>query len=263
MEKNLYRDEINYDNEPTQIEHDLAVYENEVSRILKEKFLSGRDIIITEEEDAKLKLFFAIMGIRAKATFDLFGKQLTISSKKYYKYYQKNNNFLDFLKRNLGFAVKCRSIQEVLNHPQIDEPFRIFLTRDSEGYLGTNFAVVESREADAFVIGDCYPVIITGEPNALLPIPGHIYSIFPISANRTILLMEHSIVRLQQFVRGFRECILRQPIYNPDTHTIKIRVKSLYPEEVQFINTLIIENAIEGFVFRKPPMDYPTLHPKA
>ena len=97
MEKNLYRDEINYDSEPTQIEHDLAVYENEVSRILKEKFLSGRDIIITEEEDAKLKLFFAIMGVRAKTTFDLFGKQLTISSKNFYKYYQKNNNFLNIL----------------------------------------------------------------------------------------------------------------------------------------------------------------------
>ena len=35
MEKNLYRDEINHTSNPTQIEHDLAVYENEVSHIIK------------------------------------------------------------------------------------------------------------------------------------------------------------------------------------------------------------------------------------
>ena len=79
-----------------------------------------------ETEDAKLKLFFAIMGIRSKGTRDLFKEQLTKESKAIYKQYQHNRDFTDFWKRNLGYAVKCRSVQEILENPDIDDPFKVF-----------------------------------------------------------------------------------------------------------------------------------------
>ena len=44
MERNLYRDEINEADKPIQIELDLAKFENEVSRLIKTKFLFERKI---------------------------------------------------------------------------------------------------------------------------------------------------------------------------------------------------------------------------
>lgn len=94
-ERNLYRDEINYADDPVKIEKNLAKYEQEVAQILKERFLSGQDIFITPQEDDKLRLFFAMMGIRALNISQVFGAKLTKQSQKYYKQYQTDGNFLD------------------------------------------------------------------------------------------------------------------------------------------------------------------------
>ena len=64
MERNFYRDEINYKNNPVQIEYDLSVYEREVAELIKNKFLDKRKIELSEKEDSMLKLFFAIMSFR-------------------------------------------------------------------------------------------------------------------------------------------------------------------------------------------------------
>lgn len=90
MVKNLYRDEINSSYEPTKIEKDLALYENEVAPIIKNKFLNQKDIVLTLEENSKLKLFFAIMGLRSKRTNELFNSGLTKESVKFYQHYQEN-----------------------------------------------------------------------------------------------------------------------------------------------------------------------------
>ena len=60
MSKHLYRDEINSPDNPTKLEHDLAVYENEVSIIIKNKCLKCTEFTLDMKEDAKLRLFFAI-----------------------------------------------------------------------------------------------------------------------------------------------------------------------------------------------------------
>ena len=252
MVKNLYRDEINNPSEPTQIEHDLAVYENEISHILKEKFFSEREIVLNESEDSKLKLFFAIMGFRSKGTSAMFGENITEESKEMYKHYQHNGDFADLWKRNLGYAVKCRSIQEILNHPDIDDPFKVFFRRDMVGLLRMYFVVVESKEPDEFIIGDCYPVVINGIIDWGLPL--HLYSIYPISANRAVLLVDIGAEFVPRYISRLRECVLKQPKYDPNINTIRIRVKALYPEEVQYINTKVAKNANEGFVFKKSPL---------
>ena len=56
MARNLYRDEINYAADPVKIEKDLAEYEREIAQIIRERFLDGREIFITPQEDAKLKI---------------------------------------------------------------------------------------------------------------------------------------------------------------------------------------------------------------
>lgn len=249
FENNLYRDEINCVVEPTQIEHNLAVYENEISHIIKEKFLNGKEIYLDAVENDKITLFFAIMGLRAKSVKDLFAESLSIESQRMYKQYQNDGDFADFWKRNLGYAVQCRSTRDVLKHPNIDLPFKIFLKRDAEGLFGMYLVVAENREATGFIIGDCYPVVQKGVHwNGL---EHHLYSIFPISPNRVILLVNLGVQGAPRKVTHLRECVLRQPINIFEKKGIKIRVKSLYPEESKYINEQVVQNAKEGFVL--PP----------
>ena len=253
MVKNLYRDEINNADNPTKIEKDLAVFENEVSRIIKDKFLCGRDIVLTLQEDQKLKLFFAIMGFRSKETNHKFGDKISRESKTFYKQYQQDGDYIDLWKRNLGCVVNCRSIEEVLNHPHIDDPFKVFFRRDTVGIFGMYIVVVEAKENDGFVIGDTYPVVISGNTDSGLQL--HLYSIHPISHNRTILLADVGAEAAPRYVTNFRECVLRQPIIDNVSGTIKIRVKGLYPEEVQYLNREVAKNSNEGFAFRKEPIN--------
>jgi hypothetical protein len=113
--------------------------------------------------------------------------------------------------------------------------------------------VLEAREEDGFIIGDTYPVQLRGSTDAGLQL--HIYSIFPISHNRTILMVDLGAQGTPRHITHFRECVLNQPKFNKETNTIKIRVKKLYPEEIQYLNREIAENANDGFAFRKEPLN--------
>lgn len=244
MVRNLYRDEINTPENPTEIERDLAVYENEISQILKEKILTGDEIVLTLDENEKLKLFFAIMSFRSKATNQMFGEQMKRESKKFYKHYQKNQDFQDLWKRNLGYIVKCRSIKEIIECPNIDEPFKFFFCRDTIGVSGLHIVVVEAREPDQFLIGDTYPVDVRGVKEDGRQIP--LYGIFPISHNRVVLIVESGAKDAPRSITHFRDCIFNKPIYQQETNTIKIRVKKLYQEEIQYINGEIFKTSSDG-----------------
>ena len=244
MVKNLYRDEINIPDNPTEIEHDLAVYENEISRILKEKFLDEKEIMLKFEDYEKVKLFFAIMGFRAKSTSQKFGENITQKSRKFYRQYQKNRDFQDLWKRNLGYIVKCRSIFDVIENPNIDEPFKGFFIRDTVGISGLHIAVLCTGEEESLLIGDTYPVAVRGMVDSGLQLP--LYEMFPISHNRVILIFETGAKKAPRSVTHFRECIFYPPMIQNDTGTIRIRAKKLYPEEVDYINGEILKNSVDG-----------------
>ena len=126
MVKNLYRDERSFPDLPTKTEGALAKYESEVAPILQEKILAADEIRLTVEEDAKLKLFFAVMGFRSKGTSLLFEKNMTDAAKKMYRRYQKDGDYTDLWKRNLSHLAACRSNDEVQRHTEIDDPFKLF-----------------------------------------------------------------------------------------------------------------------------------------
>ena len=163
MVKNLYRDERSFPDLPTKTEGALAKYESEVAPILQEKILAADEIRLTVEEDAKLKLFFAVMGFRSKGTSLLFEKNMTDAAKKMYRRYQKDGDYTDLWKRNLSHLAACRSNDEVQRHTEIDDPFKLFFRRDTGSVCGhvDDFAVAESAESELFIIGDTYPVDIS------------------------------------------------------------------------------------------------------
>ena len=241
MQKNLYRDEINHVDLPTQIEKDLAKYEGEAAQIIK-KFLLSNEIIITERENESLLLFLAIMGLRSYNTFKTFYNPQSVSEE-FYAQWQSDGNLVDFWKRNLGLIVNCRSIKEVLNHPTIDEPFKVFMMRDVFGYFGKYFIVLERRGGEDFIIGDCYPVVISGYVMNL-----HMYDYYPLSPSRILIVASNGVEGAPQSVRKFKDDILKSPRRQPGA--ISIRVKKTYEPDVLDINADIIKNSQIGLVFK-------------
>lgn len=251
MEKNLYRDTINSDN-PVQIEEDFARFESEVARIIKEKFLDLEEFVLTRLENEKLKLFFALMAFRSKSTQELFKKGLSKESKKIYVNWQHNKNFECFWKKNLGKLVKCRSLEDVINNTEIDEPIKVFLTRDTFGFFGKYFCIVEPKSLGEFVLSDCYPVVFSGicaHPFGTSFEMG-IFDVYTISPNRAILFANVGCQGVPRDILQLRSLVLNEPIVK-DNNEMLFRVKKLYLEEVEFINNMVIEKAKEGFIYKR------------
>ena len=250
MGKNLYRDTINNDN-PVQIEDDFARFENEGARIIKEKFLESEEFVLTQYEDEKLKLFFALMSFRSKSTQELFKKGLSKESKKLYSHWQRNKDFEDFWKRNLGRLARCRSLEEVINNTEIDEPIKVFLIRDTFGFFGKYFCVVEPKDVGEFVLSDCYPVVFRGicESSFGASFEMEIYDVYSLSPQRVILFANVGCQGTPRDVLEMRSLILNEPIRN-EKNELLFRVKKLYLEEIETINNMIIKHAKEGFIYR-------------
>lgn len=249
MGKNLYRDEKNSSSNPTKIERDLAVFECEVSQIIKDKFLALNEIMLSYEEHEKLKLFFALMGLRSKNASEQFGLNASSDSKKFYSTYQKDGDLSDFWKRNLGYIVNCRSLTEVLSHNSIDKPIKIFMMRDIFGFIGQYFIIAERKGKEQFSISDAYPTVIYGNS---IGIRLHLYSIFPISPDRIILLASNGVKSAPRNIAFFSNGFLKAPQVNYNKNIITIFVKRLYDEGVKYINSNIFEGACEGWAFKNP-----------
>lgn len=248
MIRNLYRDDINNIDEPMKIEKDMARFESEVAKIITERFLDENEISITLDEDEKLKLFFAIMAFRSKNTSNQFRIGMSNESKTLYSAYQKNGDLSDFWKRNLGNLVNCRSMKEVWNHKEIDDPIKIFFVRDTFGVSGLYFIVAERRGPIDFIISDIYPTNIFGVTDKGLKLS--MYSIFPISPNRIILLAGNGVEAAPKSVATFSDEVLKKPKWNPKKNVITIHVKKLYEKEVRYVNSVLIKEAYEGFAFK-------------
>lgn len=250
MIRHLYRDEINSPDNPVKIEKDLANFEREVSEIINGRFLEENEITLSTEEEEKLKLFFAIMGFRAKRTAEFFENGLSKMGQAMYLKSQPDGNFSDLWKRNLMYLINCRSMDDVRNHPGIDDHIKIFFKRDTEGIFGIYFAVAERKEKPEVVLGDMYPTVVSGKlPNGLeLPM----YSIFPVSPDRVILMVNNGAYNTPPEVLAIRPCVITPPKNNKNG-TKTIRVKKLYCDEIKTLNASVISEAQEGIVFKTLP----------
>lgn len=161
---------------------------------------------------------------------------------------QKDGNLSDFWKRNLGNLVNCRSLKEVWNHKGIDDPIKFFFQRDTCGYFGLYFVVAERRGPIDFIIGDVYPTIINGVTDWKLELM--LYSIFPISPDRIILLTANGACGAPKNVAFFSNEVLRKPKLSPDKKSIVIHTRKLYDHEVRYVNSMLMDEAREGFAFR-------------
>ena len=245
---NLYKDKINYPDLPIQIEKNLSKYESEMALLINKKFLNDNEIIITKEEEDSLKLFLAIMVFRSVHVYEEFSKYLMEDSKDFYTNWQPNGDFNDLWKRNLGLLVNCRSIKEVMEHNNIDEPIKIFMHRDTQSYFGMYFIVTEVRSDTHYVIGDCYPTVMTGDTpfNPKL----HLYSVYPISPTRMIILASNGVDRTPQEFVLFDKKLLKKPFVDSNKN-IHINVKKMYERDVNCTNKDIIESSKYGYIYKQ------------
>ena len=245
---NLYKDKINYPDLPIQIEKDLSKYESEMALLINKKFLNDNEIIITKEEEDSLKLFLAIMAFRSVHVYEEFSKYLMEDSKDFYTNWQPNGDFNDLWKRNLGLLVNCRSIKEVMEHNNIDEPIKIFMHRDTQSYFGTYFVVTEVRGNKNYIIGDCYPTVRFGETRFDPKL--HLYSLYPISPTRMIILASNGVDRTPQEFVLFDKKLLKKPFVDSNKN-IHINVKKMYERDVNSTNKDIIESSKYGYIYKQ------------
>lgn len=182
------------------------------------------------------------MGFRSYNTFKNFLNPRS-GSQEFYTHWQRDGDLVDFWKRNLGLIASCRSLKEVLSHPNIDEPSKIFIKRDVFGTFGKYFIVLEKRGGEDFVIGDCYPVVISGDVFNL-----HMYDYYPLSPNRILIVASNGVEGAPQSVKKFKDEILKQP--RRQSGSIIIRVKKIYEPDVLDINAEIIKHSQIGLAFQ-------------
>ena len=188
------------------------------------------------------------MSFRSRITSDKFGTGASEENKAFYFMHQEDGNLSNFWKRNLGNLVNCRSLKEVWEHKEIDDPIKIFLQRDTCGCFGLYFVVAERRGPIDFIISDAYPTIISGVTDSNLELM--LYYIFPISPDRVILLTANGVCSAPKNVAVFSNEVLRKPKLNPDRKSITIRTRKMYENDVRYVNSALMDEAQEGVAFR-------------
>ena len=244
MERYLYKDVVNNPDDPVLLEKEFSKLESEAARIIK-KLSSEDDVVILCEEEEKLRIFLAIMGLRSKRALDQFCDE---DSADYYVKYQKNEDFSDFWKRNLEGLVRCTSIKEIMHSTEIDQPIKLFMLRDLVGLTGIYTMLVERRGNEDFLLSDCYPLVIEGSSENGVKVQE--YMIFPISPKRAIMLVSDGIQYASLGASGFDRTFFKQPILSRDGKSLRIRINKIYERDVHWINELILENACEGVVIQ-------------
>ena len=244
---NLYRDEVNNPNDPVKIENDLAKYEGEIAVLLKEKFYKGSEIKLTFEEEEKLKLFISIMMYRNAQSNKIFSEKAPDIFKEKVFQFMPDGDVNSIWKKNLGHLVNCRSLQEVIDHPDIDDFFRHSIFFTTFGLFGQFLIVAERRGNSEFVLGDSFPYShMSGPSEDGIRIPLFLY--FPISPERVIILASNLIKETPQSARVLNEALLRKPTVLKDS--INISVKKIYESDVDFINSFAFNLAKDGIAFR-------------
>ena len=242
----LYRDETNNPNDPVKIESDLAKYEGEIAKLLKDKFYRGNEIILTSNEEDKIKLFFAIMMYRNAQVNKIFSDKVPEDLKELIQQNIPEGDPNDVWKRNLGYLVNCRSLKEVVDHPGIDDFFRNSVFYATFGLFGTYLIVAERRGNSEFVLGDSFPYTHMSIAKDGTKIPLFLY--FPISPERIIILATSLIKKTPQSAIIIDEALLRMPTVT--NGKMKYTVKKIYEKDVDFINGFAFRTATKGIAFR-------------
>ena len=251
MKMDLYRSDVNSPDDPMEVEKDLAQYESEVAQIVRDKLLQkGNSIHLTYAEKASIELFLSLLWFRSVNCLDRIQEEKPNSFiERIIRKFNKESARVDQWRQCIGIIAKCRSLEEVLQHPDIPEGIKQQFAFDILGPEGMYMVVAERRGSEDFLIADEYPMAQNLNTN-IGDYP--IYSFYPLSPERMLILVYRnpfeSKQRLPIDFRLFDDDMLKPPKSNPNG--ITITVKKMYENEVKSLNDSMYIIAQYGVAFR-------------
>ena len=97
------------------------------------------------------------------------------------------------------------------------------------------------------MLSDCYPAVFEGTSDDGT-IRLNMYSVFPISESKALLLVANGVEAASQSVSGFKENFFKKPYYSRDNKILTFRFRKIYQTDVRRINDAMFVNASEGVV---------------
>lgn len=259
MNMNMYRDEINHQDDPTRIESTLAVFEKEIAELINKKFLTSNEVVITREELEKLRIFLSLLSFRSNSRMEQYrNNKFNESTRKILENYSPEG-FEDLWKREVEELAKCRSYADVESNKVVDPIIKMDFFNDLKGMYMT---LVDARGGE-FLLTDIYPTL------EIFPVqPGinlHMHCFYPLSPTR-MLILNHIMFKEEvndpslNAMKAFSKIsgdmlippkskrIIPTAFLPSDTYTY--RVRKIYQDDVEYINALFLNEARVGVMFR-------------
>lgn len=251
MERGLYRDEKNAPDDPEKVEKDLAKYEAEVAKLIRNRLLEDNTIHLTWEEKDSLELFLALLWFRSLRELEWEKERAGMSFfTRLIRKLRKIPDPYELWKQNVGHLSKCRSLEEVIMHPDISKYAKDKIISEVFGERGMYMIVAERRGPEDFIIGDSYPM---GQ-SCKSKYHGHfsMYTFYPISPKRMVIMVYKTPegIKFPISIKHFDDAFLKPP--REDKKGITITVKKMYTEKVKELNDVFMDSAVSAIAFKDP-----------
>lgn len=259
MRIDMYRDELNHLDNPTQIESTLAEFEKEIAELVNKKLLNGNEITITRKELEKLRIFLSLLSFRSNLRKEQYRQNLfNDSTREILKNYSPEG-FEDLWKREVEELAKCRSFSDVQNNEVLDPIIKMDFYNDLKGMYMT---FVDARGGE-FLLTDIYPTLEIFPVQQGINI--HMHCFYPLSSTRMLILNHvmfkeevddtiinmmkaHSKISGDMIVPPKSKRIMQTAFLPDDTYVYKVR--KIYEADVEYINALFLNEARLGIMFK-------------
>lgn len=259
MNKHMYRDEINHQDNPTSIESTLAVFEQEIAKIINKNFLTTNEVVITRKELEKLRIFLSLLSFRSNLRMEQYQKNIFNESTRKILENYSTEGFEDLWKREVEELAKCRSYADVEANNVVDPIIKTDFFNDLKGMYMT---LVDARGGE-FLLTDIYPTLEIFPLAAGVNI--HMHCFYPLSPTR-MLILNHIMFKeetndpllggMKSFSKISGNMIIPPKCQRAmataflpsDTYTYKVR--KIYQDDVEYINALFLNEARVGVMFR-------------
>jgi len=260
MNLDMYRDESLNEDDPTQIESKFSIFESEIAKLFSNKILNNSNISLTRIELQKLRIFITLLSFRSNSRMDQYkNNKFDSLTREMLLKFQPNGNFEELWKRELDFLATCRTYDEIEKSEIVDPIIKLDFMNDLNGYY---MSFVEARGGE-FLLSDIYPTLEI-YPDFIANI--HMHCLLPLSPTR-LLILNHIMFKNENSNNHFFDRMIKLShikgdailppknkyktpgTINPDDGFI-YKVRKIYFEEVQYINSLILNETRVGIIFR-------------
>lgn len=271
MNLHMYRDDINHIDQPTFIEKSLAVFESDMAKIFQ-KLNEGNEVVLLRKELEALRIFLCLLSFRSDLRMEQYVQnRFDDATRNILKQYAINEDYVDLWKREIEELSKCRSYQQIKDSNIIDPIIKQDLENALMGYYMT---IVDARGGD-FLITDVYPTL------EIFPLSNgcnlHLHCLYPISPTR-LLLLNHimfrpdansapdiMIMRSMSKIKGNliippTNKYIKGSYYHDENDEYRYKVKKIYSSEVEYINSLLLNEARIGIAFNNAERIISSVH---